>query len=837
MEETLQPYEILATDAIGNPTFIDFISTKVKSDDKSVYEFLKTVYGFDENTTFVEEPNSSNLTNGVYTKVLNQYYKGIQADFGQVVITHKNNLLRSISGSVNLINIFSIIPSISEKEALEFALKQINAVQYAWENEGFEQILRNDEKNPKATHYPAGQVVVIDRNILDKKLKPCIRLAYKFEVYSLFPLSRKYYYIDTETKEIISENSLIAHANGSGTTKYSEFQSFQTQSHNGSFRLHDYTRGNGIETYDMNMNADLSTAIDFTDSDNNWSAIEHDNAEYDDAALDAHWGIGVAHDYFYNTFSRNGYDDAGGLIKNYVHVDLVTRNGFANNRNAVWISGSILYGDGTTGLGKPYTTLDVVGHEFGHGVTFKDVNNMPYSPLGEGASLHEGLADIWGAMIEHSSNLKKETYVHGDELVGETQYAMRCHYDPTITNQPTTYEAGVWEYPNGLDMNHVHHNSVILPHWFYILAEGKAGTNDLGNFYDIQGIGKEKAARIVYLAQKRFSYTTNFSLARLETIKAANDIFGAGSIEARTVCKAWYAVGVGGNGCSTRIVSGGGFGDGNDPTNQPSEVDVICDRGNKTYSLLFVNSTSTVVWEVSSNLEKMNETTLSLTVRGRLNGTLANTLGHAYVIATVDGVPYRQDIWIGEPQVEMRYEQTIPYQVFVHIEGANGTDITKQGITNIDWQLVNPTGSCTPTLDIYNPNVFLALVQANCNNWAAQMQVGVTNECGTIPLTRNITSDGYLGGGGSGVYPCYDIIDYYGIPFIVPVPCVFGNILDPFGRNQNQIQQFTIHNYMGVPYGTYENTNVLPIKIPFGLYLIKGIDKEGNLFTLKYLKK
>jgi hypothetical protein len=59
MEEPLQPYEILATDAIGNPTFIDFISTKVKSDDKSVYEFLKTVYGFDENTTFtsyLEQP-------------------------------------------------------------------------------------------------------------------------------------------------------------------------------------------------------------------------------------------------------------------------------------------------------------------------------------------------------------------------------------------------------------------------------------------------------------------------------------------------------------------------------------------------------------------------------------------------------------------------------------------------------------------------------------------------------------------------------------------------------------------------------------------------------------
>ncbi|PIY13303.1 MAG: hypothetical protein COZ18_00080 [Flexibacter sp. CG_4_10_14_3_um_filter_32_15] len=58
------------------------------------------------------------------------------------------------------------------------------------------------------------------------------------------------------------------------------------------------------------------------------------------------------------------------------------------------------------------------------------------------------------------------------------------------------------------------------------------------------------------------------------------------------------------------------------------------------------------------------------------------------------------------------------------------------------------------------------------------------------------------------------------------------------GRNQNQIQKFDIYNYMGVHYGTYENTNVIPdSKLPLGLYFIKGIDKEDNLFTLKYLKK
>ncbi|WP_157698962.1 hypothetical protein [Bernardetia litoralis] len=44
MEETLQLYEILATDAIGNPTFIDFISTKVKSDDILLRNWISKIF-------------------------------------------------------------------------------------------------------------------------------------------------------------------------------------------------------------------------------------------------------------------------------------------------------------------------------------------------------------------------------------------------------------------------------------------------------------------------------------------------------------------------------------------------------------------------------------------------------------------------------------------------------------------------------------------------------------------------------------------------------------------------------------------------------------------------
>jgi Zn-dependent metalloprotease len=63
-----------------------------------------------------------------------------------------------------------------------------------------------------------------------------------------------------------------------------------------SYILSDATRGNGVQTYNMKKR-ELITAVNFTDSDNNWTATELNNANKDNAALDAHWGR-KTYDYF-----------------------------------------------------------------------------------------------------------------------------------------------------------------------------------------------------------------------------------------------------------------------------------------------------------------------------------------------------------------------------------------------------------------------------------------------------------------------------------------------------------------------------------------------------------
>ena len=281
MQEAVQPYEILANDAIGKPTFIDFISTKVKSDDKSVYEFLKSVYKFDENTTFVEKPNSYVLQNGIHSKKLFQFYKGIKVEWGQIVITYKDGFLRSVNGHFTPTKNSSIVPLTPAENAIQNTLLKIGAEQYAWQNADLEKMLKEETKNSKATYYPTTDLLFIDKNIHEGKTD--VRLVYKFDVFALSPESHKEYFVDATTGEIIYEESLIMHAGGSGDTRYSGNQKFETQLFNGSYRLHDYTRGNGIITYDLRGNSGYAPFWDFTDNNNNWTSAEHANAARDDA--------------------------------------------------------------------------------------------------------------------------------------------------------------------------------------------------------------------------------------------------------------------------------------------------------------------------------------------------------------------------------------------------------------------------------------------------------------------------------------------------------------------------------------------------------------------------
>ncbi len=249
----------------------------------------------------------------------------------------------------------------------------------------------------------------------------------------------EYIYVDAETSKLIQRISLICTGNspGSAQTRYSGTQSFTTDSYTGSFRLREIRNNVNIQTmnYNHNINPDnTSIATDFFDNDNNWTATEWNNANKDNAALDAHWAAEKVLDYWQTIHNRNSIDGNGLTIKNYVHYS-------TDYDNAFWYSStnSMYYGDGKYTF-NPLTSLDVCAHELGHGVC-QFTSGLQY--LGESGAINEGLSDVWGAAIEAWAAPTKQKWLIGEEIM-LSAIALRSMSNPNQFNQPDTYQGTYW---------------------------------------------------------------------------------------------------------------------------------------------------------------------------------------------------------------------------------------------------------------------------------------------------------------------------------------------------------------------------------------------------------
>ncbi len=480
---------------------------------------------------------------GMVHQKFQQYYKGIKVEYATYSAHGHGNNLQLMNGEVRDVENLNTNPTLSADAALQMARQFVGAKKYMWEDPEQELWAKKITGDAKASFYPKGELVIVDNYLTtdrDKYRQPT--LAYKLNVYAMEPLSREYIYVDAHTGEIINRVPIIKHAAATGTaaTRYSGSQTISTDSNAGAFRLRDYTRGQGIETYDMNTGTNYNNAVDFVDNDNNWTAAEWNNAAKDNAALDAHWGAQMTYDYFMSVHNRNSFDGNGAIIKSYVHYS-------SNYENAFWNGSVMTYGDGNTRF-DALTSLDVVAHEIGHGIT-ENTANLVYEK--ESGALNEAFSDIWGASVEYFAAPGKSTWLIGEDIDLQ-QAALRSMSDPKSQGQPDTYQGTNWYDVNGCTPSQsnnycgVHTNSGVLNHWFYILSVGKSGTNDLGTAYNVSGLSITTAAKIAYRALNVYlGANTTYNDARNFTIQAAEDLYGAGSNEVIQATNAWNAVGLG----------------------------------------------------------------------------------------------------------------------------------------------------------------------------------------------------------------------------------------------------------------------------------------------------
>ena len=426
---------------------------------ENITSWMKGFYKSDNHIGFIllsTEKDQLGMTHYRYQ----QTYDNVPVEFAIYLVHARNGNVVSVNGDAYSAIQQNSSYQLSEAEALRNALTNIGAQKYKWEIPEEEAFIKKDAKNPNATYFPKAQKVyypIIEQNHV------ITRPAYKFDIYAQKPISRAYVYVDAENGKILYKNNRIHTVNATGTahTRYSGVQTITTDSYNSSYRLRETGRGNGIQTYNMQMGSDYNAAIDFTDADNNWNNV---NTQEDEVATDAHWATEKTYDYYFTKYGRNSIDNNGLMLKSYVHTDL-TAFGMPNNINAFWDGTQMTYGDGDGTNYHPLTTVDICGHEITHGLTEHTAN---LSGTGEPGALNEGFSDIFGTAIEYYAKPLSANWTMGEDCGP----ALRNASNPNATSDPDTYQGTNWD-PNG----EVHKNSTVLAYWFYLTTTGGTSSN------------------------------------------------------------------------------------------------------------------------------------------------------------------------------------------------------------------------------------------------------------------------------------------------------------------------------------------------------------------------
>tara|TARA_B110000902_G_C14294279_1_gene582487 strand:- start:6704 stop:10513 length:3810 start_codon:yes stop_codon:yes gene_type:complete len=345
-------------------------------------------------------------------------------------------------------------------------------------------------------------------------------------------------------------------------------------------------------------------------ADNNWTAEEHYRNDFstlvypsenetnnDDVAIDAHWGAELVIRYWADIHGRSSHDNKGAKIISYVHYGDAYDNAFWNGSAMTYGDGSYQGGTNPDGSFAPLTSLDVCGHEIGHGVC-SATSNLIYNR--ESGAMNEGFSDIWAAAVEDyvlrdiDATLPYDPWGIGeqiDERDGgvapgeEGSQALRWMDDPDAAGDPSFYDGNNWTPVEGPecvtptienDYCGVHSNSGVLNKWYYLLVTGsgkdlspgvggtpliygeitepnekrskiakdpsKAVTGDNRDYF-VDGLGFIIADQITFKAEVLLTPSAKFAEMREMSILVAEEEYGTNVVE--QVTNAWYAVGIG----------------------------------------------------------------------------------------------------------------------------------------------------------------------------------------------------------------------------------------------------------------------------------------------------
>lgn len=493
--------------SIGHSAFFnaqDCVS--FNSDDEFIQHYSNRLGISNQDKYKLMDARSAN--DGVTYNRYKHFHKGLEVIGASLICHHKHGQLISANGLFKQNIDLDINPDISQAEAFQIA----------------KNIFKNETSNTALPSVQLNKLCIINQDY--PRASQDYKLAYELLVHSSDPAYKKLYYIDAHSKNLILAAPLHYHdaIEGSGNTLfYGEKGFVVNQKSQNKFCLHDITRGNGNAVYDRDtLNGPISQ------TSNTWNYY----SDKEKAALDVHWGTLQFYNYLFYNLGWDGLDGQGASMNSII-------NTFDGDEyvNAFWDGELAHFGAGSCHY-HPLVSLDVVGHEFAHGITQKTAN-LIY--LAESGAINEAMSDILGKALESYADGQNFSWDIGRKFILHPEAEpFRSMEDPNLYDCPKYYRGNLWS-----DDGDVHTNSGVLNHWFYLLAEGGQGVTENVEEYNVVALGMNKATQLAFTMLTQYmTENTGYREAYELSILAANQLFGSNSNELVSINEAWKAVGL-----------------------------------------------------------------------------------------------------------------------------------------------------------------------------------------------------------------------------------------------------------------------------------------------------
>ena len=362
--------------------------------------------------------------------------------------------------------------------------------------------------------------------------------------------------VSARNGHIIDRWNMLQTVEGVGKSQYNGHVPVSTTLANNVYQMLDPERGKGGAFGAMaitNANHGTSAGRVYSNTVNTWGdgkqfveggSTTGPNGQT--AAVNAMWGLRNTYDMHKNVLGWLALDGQDTATHIAVHVNRGYDNAYHSDTCRC-----MFIGDGTffTNL----ASIDVVGHEMGHGITAA-TSDLVYS--GESGGLNESSSDIAGEVVE--------AYARGGgkgEVIPETGNDWLLGSEISRTGTPLRFMIKPSKDGNSHDAwstslrrLDVHYSSGPNNRMFYFLAKGSNADNgnDAWSRFLVKqplamtGIGIDKAFRIWFRANTtKFTSSTNYADARTRMIEAATELYGAGGSEAIAVQRAYAAINVG----------------------------------------------------------------------------------------------------------------------------------------------------------------------------------------------------------------------------------------------------------------------------------------------------